>query len=376
MTKKILIAEDEWELRNLLKLILEDYDLTIFEVEDGEEAIKAASLHHPDLIMLDNNMPGLSGYEVIQQLRAITELKSIPIIMLTGKRFDEGMQQIIKMDVHEFLPKPYEEEKIVAAVKKVLGELPKRGEKAAAPTIPEIPVIPVELPAEQPQPIPVDKTVVLRPEELPGFTSVPPVTTVDKTVVLPPTELPITTPISPPTEVPETHIPTSQVISPEIPLPEETIPEVPSVEMPSVEVPSLIPPTEIPIQEITVKPPAPSPEITIPEVTVAVETKFYCVMKSSLKELIAILSSPATPSPLADQQSSPTVSFSKSEFGTVFVIAYGNETNIETLNTFIEIFSNLPVVLIDHKTFQNKLQSITSTGMEVIEINPAAFRKM
>ena len=126
MTKKILIAEDETDLRNLVKIYLEIYDVDVIEAEDGEVAIKIAKEQKPDLILCDNNMPGLTGYEVLQKLKFLPETKNIPVIMVTGKKFDQEMQQIIKLDAADFIQKPYEEEKLVAAITKVLGPLQKK----------------------------------------------------------------------------------------------------------------------------------------------------------------------------------------------------------------------------------------------------------
>ncbi|MCX7956542.1 MAG: response regulator [Endomicrobia bacterium] len=128
MTKRILIAEDEDDLRNLVKIYLEPYDLEILEAEDGEVAIQIAKEQKPDLILCDNNMPGLTGYEVLQKLKGDSDTRKIPIVMVTGKKFDEGMQMMIKLDAADFIPKPYEEDKIISVITKILGPLSKKEE--------------------------------------------------------------------------------------------------------------------------------------------------------------------------------------------------------------------------------------------------------
>ncbi|MFQ3675652.1 MAG: response regulator [Endomicrobiia bacterium] len=128
MTKKVLIAEDEDDLRNLVKIYLEPYDVEVLEASDGEEAVEFAKKHKPDMVITDNNMPGLTGYEVLQKLKGATETRNIPVVMVTGKKFDQEMQMLIKFDAADFIQKPYEEDKIVAVVKKVLGDIKKKSE--------------------------------------------------------------------------------------------------------------------------------------------------------------------------------------------------------------------------------------------------------
>ncbi len=127
MTKKVLIAEDEEDLRNLVKIYLEPYDIEVLEASDGEEAVVVAKEKKPDMIITDNNMPFLTGYELLQKLKSIQETRNIPVVMVTGRKFDQEMQMLIKFDAKDFIQKPYEEEKIVAVVKKVLGDINKKG---------------------------------------------------------------------------------------------------------------------------------------------------------------------------------------------------------------------------------------------------------
>jgi len=128
MTKKVLIADDEEDLRNLVKSYLKEYDLEIIEASDGEEAVEFAKKYKPDMIITDNNMPGLTGYEVLQKLKRDVETRNIPIVMVVGKKFKQEMQMLIKFDAKDFIQKPYEEDKIVALVKKVLGDIKKKSE--------------------------------------------------------------------------------------------------------------------------------------------------------------------------------------------------------------------------------------------------------
>ena len=94
----------------------------MIEAIDGKEAISMAKEHKPELIIMDHQMPELSGYEAIKAIREIDDLKKIPIIMVTGKNFDDGMRDLIKMDANEFLPKPFTVDELMSAIARVTGK--------------------------------------------------------------------------------------------------------------------------------------------------------------------------------------------------------------------------------------------------------------
>ena len=128
--KRILIVDDQMDWRLLIRMSIDNYDVEIIEADDGQKGINLAASAHPDLIIMDNNMPVLSGYEAIKKIKASPSSKSVPIIMLTSKGFDSQMKEMIMLDVNEFISKPFEEEKLVESIEKIIGKLPVKSQSA------------------------------------------------------------------------------------------------------------------------------------------------------------------------------------------------------------------------------------------------------
>jgi len=122
--KRILIVDDQMDWRLLVRMSLEGFNVEIIEADDGQKGINLAESANPDLIIMDNNMPVLSGYEAIKQIKSKSSSRSVPIIMLTSKGFDSQMKEMIMLDISEFISKPFEEDKLIESIEKIIGKLP------------------------------------------------------------------------------------------------------------------------------------------------------------------------------------------------------------------------------------------------------------
>jgi DNA-binding response OmpR family regulator len=80
---KILVAEDEKQIADMIAFKLTNSGHEVIRAQDGEQAMKLARSAIPDLIMLDAMMPGLGGFEVLRLLKADSTLRSVPVIMVT-----------------------------------------------------------------------------------------------------------------------------------------------------------------------------------------------------------------------------------------------------------------------------------------------------
>ena len=105
MNPKILIADDEDVLRMLIAETLEVEDYELDEAQDGLEAYEKIMINEYDLILLDLMMPGKSGLEVCQLVRAAG--KTTPIVMLTAKTQAEDRENAVKVGVNYFFAKPF-----------------------------------------------------------------------------------------------------------------------------------------------------------------------------------------------------------------------------------------------------------------------------
>ena len=114
MCAQILIAEDDADIRGLLRLYLEGEGMEVLEAADGDTALALARQHSPDMAILDVMMPGRSGYEVTRALRAQSD---IPILILSAKSQDNDKILGLNLGADDYIAKPFNPVEIVARVK-------------------------------------------------------------------------------------------------------------------------------------------------------------------------------------------------------------------------------------------------------------------
>ena len=119
---KILIAEDDSDLRLLVSLKLESSGHQVVSVEDGSSAAHHFRAMRPDLVILDLMMPGMSGLEVCRFIRADPELKATPVILLTARAQAADIEAGKAAGVDEYLTKPFSPRELAVRVSALLGE--------------------------------------------------------------------------------------------------------------------------------------------------------------------------------------------------------------------------------------------------------------
>jgi two-component system phosphate regulon response regulator PhoB len=129
--KKVLIVEDEKDIRELVLLHLEKAGFQTFSARDGKEAFRKIQDSRPDLIVLDLMLPELDGKELTKTLKAREDTKEIPIVMLTAK--SEEVDRIVgfELGADDYIPKPFSPKELVLRVQAVLKRTEKKGEPAA-----------------------------------------------------------------------------------------------------------------------------------------------------------------------------------------------------------------------------------------------------
>lgn len=120
MPKKILIVEDEANIRELLRLYLEREGYTVLEAENGVEGIKKWKSDKPDMLMLDVMMPVMDGWEVCREIRAESD---VPIIMLTAKGETADRVSGLEMGADDYIVKPLEMPEVIARVRAVFRRI-------------------------------------------------------------------------------------------------------------------------------------------------------------------------------------------------------------------------------------------------------------
>ena len=120
MPKKILIVEDEANIRELLRLYLEREGYTVLEAENGVEGMKKWKSDKPDMLLLDVMMPVMDGWEVCKEIRAESD---VPIIMLTAKGETADRVSGLEMGADDYIVKPLEMPEVIARVRAVFRRI-------------------------------------------------------------------------------------------------------------------------------------------------------------------------------------------------------------------------------------------------------------
>ena len=115
---RILVADDDEQMRRLLKLVLEREGHSVAEARDGLDALDQIERHPPDLVLLDVDMPRLDGFGVLEELRARVHTAALPVVMLTGRI--ESESQALDLGAQDFLSKPVQPTSLKARVRAVL----------------------------------------------------------------------------------------------------------------------------------------------------------------------------------------------------------------------------------------------------------------
>jgi two-component system alkaline phosphatase synthesis response regulator PhoP len=118
---RILIAEDERDIRELIAFSLRYGGYEVLEATNGTEAVEVARNEAPDLILMDVRMPKMTGYEACQKLRDIPETANIPVVFLSAKGQEAEIQQGLKAGAMEYILKPFAPDELVKRVGQILN---------------------------------------------------------------------------------------------------------------------------------------------------------------------------------------------------------------------------------------------------------------
>src|SRR5581483_10230453 len=120
--KKVLIADDQPSLRLLVSATLAGSELEILEAADGDEAWLLLQAHHPDLALLDVQMPGRTGLELTKAIRETADLARMRVILLTSKAQDGDVEAGLNSGADRYLTKPFSPMQLLDEVEQVLAQ--------------------------------------------------------------------------------------------------------------------------------------------------------------------------------------------------------------------------------------------------------------
>ena len=122
--KKILIVDDQVEVRELVQVTLEIGDYQILTAENGQQAIEIAQVEHPDIILMDIMMPGsnVDGLEACRRLKANSDTSDITIVMLSAKGQESDITAGEIAGADDYFTKPFSPIALIEKVEQVIGE--------------------------------------------------------------------------------------------------------------------------------------------------------------------------------------------------------------------------------------------------------------
>jgi CheY-like chemotaxis protein len=121
---KILVAEDDHDIRELIVLTLQFSGFDVTSVEDGAAAVQAAKVNDGkfDLILMDVRMPHMTGYEACRRLKEMEITKNIPIIFLSAKGQEGEVQTGLALGAEQYILKPFAPDDLIKTVTQVLNK--------------------------------------------------------------------------------------------------------------------------------------------------------------------------------------------------------------------------------------------------------------
>ena len=118
---KILIAEDEKDIRDLITFTLRFAGHEVIPTANGEEAYQAAVKEMPDLILLDVRMPRLDGFEACQQLKANESTRDIPVVFLSAKGQESEVKTGLEVGAEEYILKPFSPDQLTERIRVIMS---------------------------------------------------------------------------------------------------------------------------------------------------------------------------------------------------------------------------------------------------------------
>jgi DNA-binding response OmpR family regulator len=118
--RKVLVAEDEPDIRGLIAFSLEYAGYQVIQAFNGEDAVAEAEKELPDVILLDVRMPKLSGYEACERLKALDLTKHIPVVFLSARGQEAEIKYGLGLGAVEYILKPFELDELLRRVTAIL----------------------------------------------------------------------------------------------------------------------------------------------------------------------------------------------------------------------------------------------------------------
>ncbi len=118
--RTILVVEDQEDNRTILRDLLNHAGFNVLEAVTGEEGVRAAKAHRPDLILMDIQLPLVDGYEATRRIKALPELRAIPIVAVTSYALSGDEEKARAAGCDSYITKPFSPRQLLATVRSYL----------------------------------------------------------------------------------------------------------------------------------------------------------------------------------------------------------------------------------------------------------------
>ncbi len=122
MNKTILVIEDQEDNRRILRDLLTNSDFEVIEAVTGTDGVRIAETHHPDLILMDIQLPGIDGYEATRRIKANPDLQKIPIIVVTSYALSGDDVKAFEAGCDAYVTKPFSPRNLLAKIREFLPQ--------------------------------------------------------------------------------------------------------------------------------------------------------------------------------------------------------------------------------------------------------------
>jgi two-component system cell cycle response regulator DivK len=120
MSKRILIVEDHEDNRRILRDLLTSKGYDVIEADDGINGVNTATAFRPDLILMDIQLPGIDGHEATRRIKANSETRKIPVIVVTSYALNGDEVKAFGAGCDAYVPKPFSPRELLAKVREYL----------------------------------------------------------------------------------------------------------------------------------------------------------------------------------------------------------------------------------------------------------------
>jgi two-component system phosphate regulon response regulator PhoB len=134
MTANILVADDEPDIRRIIRILLKRAGYDVVEAENGSRALEVFHDRRPDAAIMDVMMPSLTGLEVVRAVRGSgTPLRQTPIILLSARAMPHEVASGVESGADRYMVKPFSPNDLIGAVADLLGDAHRRAAHSTSP---------------------------------------------------------------------------------------------------------------------------------------------------------------------------------------------------------------------------------------------------